>query len=276
MSASRLPGRGTRVADLTVSSHAVEYAVPAVSDSVRAGIAEQILPMTILLRDLERGWVLPLDASHARERIHAGLVGYDATEVLVSAGTLVVAFVRATVAVQQAGLASAEEAAQARERRFQLPALLSAWLNAEPMPGDRVKLAARQAAALVGNSILRSASALVLPGARLGDWPHPHCPCCGSAPDFASRDGGGQTLLCARCDASWPRAGTGCLGCGESEAPMLGRIETPMLGFQLAICHPCGRYLKEPIAPDTPVDPLVDRVLTAQLDAAAETRGLRL
>ena len=276
MSPSRIPGRGTRVADLSVSSHAVEYRVPGVSDSLRAGIAEQILPLTILLQDLERGWELSLDADRARERIQAGLVGYEVMDVIASAGNLVAAFVRATVAVEQGGLATADEAIQARDRRFQVSSLLAAWLSAEPQPADRVKMAARRAAALVGNSILRRASASVLPGLRLEGWTHPHCPCCGGAPDFASRDASGQVLLCGRCDTSWPRTGSGCVGCGETEAPMMGRIETPMLGFRLAICHPCGRYIKEPIADGTPVDPLVDRVLTAQLDAAAETRGLRL
>ena len=276
MSGPRIPGRGTRVADLSVSSHAVAYRVPAVSDSVRAGIAEQILPLTILQQDLERGWELSIDAERARQRIGAGLVGYDAMDVIASAGSLLVAFVRATAAVQQAGLSTEEEAVQARERRFQIQSLMSAWWGAEPLPSDRVKMAARRSAAVVGNSILRCATAAVRDGATFDGWAQAHCPCCGGSPEFASRDDAGQTLLCARCDCSWRRVGSGCLGCGETEAPMMGRIATPMLGFQLAICHPCGRYIKEPIAAGTLVDPLIDRVLTAQLDAAAETRGLRL
>ncbi|MGH7665598.1 MAG: hypothetical protein ACRENI_15110 [Gemmatimonadaceae bacterium] len=47
----------------------------------------------------------------------------------------------------------------------------------------------------------------------------------------------------------------------------------------MAICHGCGRYVKELVArPGMGVEdihPLVERILTQELSEAAERRGLR-
>jgi hypothetical protein len=84
-----------------------------------------------------------------------------------------------------------------------------------------------------------------------------------------------RRLICVRCDASWPTLAPGCIGCGASAAPAICRVASKAIGYALVICNSCGRYLKEPLAPKSS-DPLVERAITAQLDAAAESRGLRI
>lgn len=242
---------------------------------VRDTVAEQVAPLAQLDDDLSDRWRIEIDADAARARIRAGRVAFDSTEVIASAGALVVPFVRATAALEHAGLATDEEATQARERRAYLPGLIRAWLAAEPMPRERVRATARRAAGIVASSILRRAAALVRGGEVVTGWRERHCPCCGGSPDFSLRTADDRTLICARCDTRWTTTAEGCLGCGEREPPALARIAWAALGCDLAICNACGRYVKEPTRL-APVEPLVERVLTAQLDAAAEARGLRL
>ena len=244
-------------------------------DSVRQTVAEQIEPIVRLHHELAHRWILGVDLERARERLRRGIVAYDPLEVIGSAGGLLVPFVRATVALERAGLATDEEAIMARERRFQIAVLITAWLSAEPLPQDRVKTVARRAATLVGSSILHRASADLLAGISLLHWEKGLCPCCGGAPEFSLRGPGGRSLICARCDASWDTEQDGCVGCGATAAPAICRVTSAALGYQLTICNSCGRYIKEPLLPDD-LDPLVDRALTAHLDAAAEKRGLRL
>jgi hypothetical protein len=251
-------------------------ALPHRSDSaVRLAVTEQVAPLVRFDAGLAARWTVRVDPGEARARIARGRVAYDAAEVVAGAGPLVVPYVRATAALERAGLATDEEAASARERRVYLPGLIRAWLAAEPMPRERERAVARRAAGMVASSILRGASAVVARDGPLPAWERSICPCCGSAPDFSLRTADGRTLLCARCDTRWTTAARGCLGCGEREPPVVARVQSDAIGYSLAICHACGRYVKEPQG-DAPLVPLVERVLTYQLDAAAEARGLRL
>lgn len=264
------------------ASHA---AAPSPSSYIRQTVAEQLAPVARLSIELASEWRLALDLARARGRLAGGLVAFDTLDVLGSAGDLLVPFVRATTALERAGLATIEEAVQARERRFQLLPLVVSWLAGEPEPRDRGRGAARRAAALVASSVLHRASEMLrrpddateaADVARLiGEWQRAYCPCCGGAPDFAMRDGQTRWLLCARCDTSWPTSALGCLGCGAREAPTIARITSNALGYQLTICNSCGRYIKEPLSGGV-TEPLIERLLTAELDAAAEARGLRL
>jgi formate dehydrogenase maturation protein FdhE len=101
------------------------------------------------------------------------------------------------------------------------------------------------------------------------------CPSCGGAPDLAFVDGARRALVCSRCDTSWPVATRGCIGCEATGAPTIARVRSPYLGYDLVICHACGRYLKERVGRALH-PPLVERALTAEMDAAAVRRGLRI
>jgi hypothetical protein len=56
--------------------------------------------------------------------------------------------------------------------------------------------------------------------------------------------------------------------------PTLARVPSPYLGYQLAICNACGRYIKERRGALTH-ELFVERMLVAGLDEAAQQRGLR-
>ena len=234
-----------------------------------------MIPLIALRDELERGWTVGLDLDRARSRVAAGQVALDPLEAIGAAGDLMLAYTRATVALERAGLANDDEAAQARERRSQIMALLASWLTGEPVSRDRVRATARRAAALVGSSVLRRARWDALGRHAALVWPRPHCPCCSGTPDFALSVDDARYLVCSRCDAQWMTPIRGCLGCDATDAPSIARVSTPVIGYSLAICNPCGRYLKEPTGAFL-ADPLIERALTAELDAAAEARGLRL
>jgi len=273
---------------LTPGSHPVAPAAPPPATSaegIRQTVAEIIAPVARLQAELAREWPLALDVARARARLEAGAAAFEPLALIGSAGDLLVPYVRATVALERAGLAGDPEASQARERRHQVLPLVVAWLGGEPPPRDAAKATARRAAAIVARSVLRRAIA-ILRGAqpadaasrveqRLAQWDRQTCPCCSGPPDFAVREADGRVLVCSRCDTTWRTTALGCLGCGARDAPTLARIVSPAIGYQLTICNSCGRYMKEPLD-SRAIDPLVDRALTAELDAAAEARGLRL
>lgn len=245
------------------------------AELVRQHLADQLEPVLLLRDELARLRRPGIDLAHARERLAAGLTAYDPLEAIGSAGNLSVPFVRATVAVEKSGLALAREASEAREYVDDLMPLITGWLGCEPTPRDRVRAAARRAAAVIANAVLRATSQALLEGIGVPRTQRATCPCCGSAPEFSREDDTHRLLACARCDAVWETSLRGCLGCEATLPPAIAHVEAPLLGYRLVMCSPCGRYLKEPLGP-TASDPAIERALTAQLDAAAEARGLRL
>lgn len=252
-----------------------EVMVPPARDVMVKGVAEQLAPIVRLHAELAGRWRIGLDVERARARLLAGQIAYDPMEAIASAGNLLVPYIRATAALELAGMASAAEATEARERRFRLLPLIAGWLAGEPPPRERARHTAFRAAALIASSVLRHTSAEVKRGVALDGWLRADCPCCGGHPDFAVREAGTRRLICARCDAAWPTRATGCIGCGASTAPAICHVASAAIGYELVICNACGRYLKEPLGRST-IDPIVERAITAQLDAAAESRGLRI
>lgn len=248
---------------------------PAV-DTVRQLTADSLAPILELHAELVASASPPLDVARARERLRAELVAYDPAAVLAASRTLAAAFDRAAMALERAGLASNADATRAREARDTVLALALAWLGGQPRPLDPVRAVALRAAGLVAHALLVRASRELLEGAPLRRPTLGSCPCCGSPPDLAVVAGRERLLVCSRCDARWSGIPTGCLGCGASTEPALARVESRALGYRLAICNACGRYLKERLTNGGEFDPLVERALTAQLDEAAELRGLRI
>jgi Protein involved in formate dehydrogenase formation len=260
--------------------------------SYRQVMAEQWAPLTACRTSLMHRWQLSIDPDAARARLRSGRVAYQAAEALGIDGrgdpsTIFRAFRRALYALEAAGVVGGDDALAARRRDTDVASLMRSWLSAEPMPraGTGSSAAARRAAALAGGAVLTRTSAEVLSGGEpLGAWVETMCPCCGGAPDFAvtgaTRAGGRageptRSLICSRCDARWRAPRGGCLGCGADAAPAIAWVTSQAAGSRVMMCGSCGRYLKEPLG--TSIDDAhLERLLTAQLDAAAERRGLRL
>lgn len=243
---------------------------------VREGLAEVVRPLARLRAELVEEWAVSIDAASARRRVRAGRPAFDAIEVLHDAGDLRRPFQRATKAFERAGLASPESAHAARQQVSDaVLALGTSWIAGEPLPRQEPRRLAQRAAALVAGSVLHRVAATVRPTMRAAAHDRSTCPACGSPPEFVATTARGRRLICARCDTQWATTKPGCVGCAAHEPPTVFRIPSPAIGYDLIVCNACGRYLKERRGRGT-MDLLIERTLTAQLDAAAEERGLRL
>jgi hypothetical protein len=255
-------------------------AVPIVSPqrpaTVRATLAEQFAPVLHVHADLLGDCVPAVEPEEAQRRVRNGQVGYDALRVLQSCGDLRPRFVRVLDAFEVSGFVSNDDCRALLDGELDVDDLVSGWFTGDRTPRDPRKRAARQAAIVVGNALLRAASALVGAPVLWKAWTRTVCPCCGGAPDIALVERGAQrTLVCARCDAQWRARRDGCLGCDSSDAPALARINNPELEYDLLMCNACGRFLKERARRGVESF-IVERALTTELDLAAEQRGLRI
>ncbi|MGH9889294.1 MAG: formate dehydrogenase accessory protein FdhE [bacterium] len=201
-------------------------------------------------------------------------MAFDAALVLEEAGELGSAFERTVEAFERTGIASSLSIATLKRMAVNPTTLVLAWANAESPPVDAALRLARSVAGVIGNAILSRAATDVTSGLSLSAWKWPQCPCCGASPDLALASDTRRTLVCWRCDTMWRTEDRGCLGCGASGAPTIARVPSPYLGYELAICNSCGRYLKERRGSPSH-ELLVERTLTASLDEAAQERGLR-
>lgn len=242
---------------------------------VTQGITDQLGPVVQLLDELRAEMRPSADGRRVRERMAASLPAIDVTAAIRAAGDLSASFARAAKAFERAGVASTSASTALRQRRWNVVKEALAWAGGERPPSDPVAKLARRAGSLVGYAILSSTAEAVSPFVREVPWDRPTCPCCGGSADFALVNSSGRDLVCSRCDTTWTAPRSGCLGCGADSSPTIARIRSPFLGYTLAICNACGRYLKERAATEV-CHPFVERALTVELDAAAERRGLRL
>lgn len=223
-----------------------------------------------------RGFTPSVDVDDARARVRNGQVAYEALHVIRSVGDLTAAFGRLLDAFEVAGLVSNDERSGVLAAAFDIDALVRGWFIGDHAPRDPARRLAQQVAITVGNAILRRATALVGRPVLRQAWNRTLCPCCGSSPDLAFTNGAARTLVCARCDAEWRAPRDGCLGCDAPSSPtQMARIANAALGYDLVMCNSCGRFIKErPRRGTSPL--LVERAITAELDHAAELRGLRI
>jgi formate dehydrogenase maturation protein FdhE len=188
-------------------------------------------------------------------------------------------FVRVLDAFEVAGLVSNAERRAMLVKDLDVDDLVCGWFTGDRTPRDFRRRAARQVAIVIGNALLRGATQRVGSLSVWRTWTRVVCPCCGGAPDIALVDrsvsGRQRTLICAYCDAQWRSPRQECLGCDTESPQAIARISNPALGYDLVMCNSCGRFLKErPRRGLTSL--LVERAVTAELDLAAEQRGLRI
>ncbi len=237
-------------------------------------LAEQYAPLVMLHDALRQRGLASVDVDQARARVRAGRPAFDAPVLLANATDLTRSFARTAATLERSGIASTTELNAMRARSPDARTLVLSWANGESMPRTPALRLARIVAAVLGNAVLARASADVTDGISLAKWKRPHCPCCGASPDLAMATDKRRSLVCWRCDTIWRTNVHGCLGCGADASPTLARVPSPYLGYELAICNACGRYLKERRGAPTHAL-LVERAITAGLDEAAEQRGLR-
>jgi len=237
-------------------------------------LAEQLRPIVYVHESVRTRSAPTIDVAAARARIRSGRPAFDVEAVLDEAGDLTRLFQRTAAAFEGTGVASTPQLAALQSGSVDPDALVFAWANGDSRPRKPKLQLARQVAAVVGNAILSHASRQVLDGFTLSGWVRPQCPCCGASPDLALATERRRTLVCWRCDAMWRTEQRGCLSCGADAPPTLVRVPSPYLGYVLAICNSCGRYLKERRGAPTH-ELIVERALTAGLDEAAQQRGLR-
>jgi hypothetical protein len=249
---------------------------PPRSASVRSTTAEQLAPVLRVHADVMQTCVPTVDPVAARARIARGNVAYDALRVLRSCGELAGPFSRVLEAFEIAGLVSNGDRRALLDSELDVDDLIAGWFTGDRTPRDTRRRVARQAAIVLGNSLLRAATKRVGSPSEWRDWTRVVCPCCGGSPDIALIERGAQrTLVCARCDAQWRAPRPGCLGCEVSDSPSTARIANPSVGYDLVMCSACGRFLKE--RPRRGMQSLlVERAITLELDLAAEQRGLRI
>ena len=243
--------------------------------TVRSSTAEQLAPVLRAHAEVMRGFVPIVDTLEARARVQGGQVAYDALRVIRSVGDLGAVFLRLVDAFEVAGLVSNDERRSIIAAEFDIDGLVCGWFMGDRMSRDTNRLLAQQVAMTVGNAILRRATSLVGRPVLWSEWTRTVCPCCGSSPDFILTDGPIRALVCARCDAEWRAPRDGCLGCDAVTSPQqMARIANAALGYELIMCNDCGRFMKERSRTGT-APFLVERAITAELDRAAELRGLR-
>ena len=244
--------------------------------AVRGTLAEQFETVRRVHAELLEGCEPEVDVDECQRRIRSGVVAYDALRVLASCGDLRPRFAAMVDAFEVSGLISNDDRRALLDGELDLDDLVSGWFTGDRTPRDPRRRVARQAAIVVGNALLRAASARVGAPATWKGWTRVVCPCCGGSPDIALVERGSQrTLVCARCDAQWRARRDGCLGCDTDDSPAIARIGNPELDYDLVMCNACGRFLKE--RPRRGVESfIVERALTTELDLAAEQRGLRI
>ena len=244
--------------------------------TVRSAAADQFAPVLRVHAEILGDCIPEVDAEAASARIALGQVAYDALRVLRSCGNLKPRFVRVLEAFEVAGLVSGVDKRRLIDSDIDVDDVICGWFTGDRTPHDPRRRLARQAAIVVGNALLRAATSRV--GAPLvwRTWTRAICPCCGGSPDIAlSERGAARTLVCARCDAQWRSTRAGCLGCDVAEPAGVARIANAELGYTLIMCSSCGRFLKETARRG--LGPLVvERAITAELEMAAEQRGLRI
>jgi hypothetical protein len=237
-------------------------------------LAEQLRPVVNAHRAIQDHGYGRADIERARDRIHSGRTAFDAWELLEAIGDLSSPFALMATAFELSGLASSSGLVMI-ERTFENPtSAVLGWANSESDPIDPTRRLARNIGGVVGNAILSPLARDVMRGVSPLAWKRSVCPCRGSAPDLAYQTDVRRYLVCWRCDTTWRTSDRGCLGCGEVAPPAVVRIPSPYLGYELAVCNACGRYLKERRGGFTH-EPIVERMLTAGLDEAALERGFR-
>lgn len=149
-----------------------------------------------------------------------------------------------------------------------LPDVMKGWFDQQPaldieMLGEVLGWSARP--------YLQRTAEVLQQRVSLDAWTKGTCPVCAAEPEFSViTTSGERQLVCGRCHVRWLFDPIACPYCGNNDRTRIKSMATPDGTYRVAICSPCGRYIK---ALDTrkssrPLLPLVDLIATLPLDAA--------
>jgi hypothetical protein len=268
-------GKGEREQICALGNRGVTTIKAVTRESAPTAFTDELGPLVRLHEELGRFRLTPARSRRARANVAKGHIAFDPNDILRSAEDLDGCLSRTAETFEMCGMASTRELESFRKAYAVAQPLLKAWLVGERGSSDEGRRLGLRAAALVGNAILSSAAAQASKGSAFADWKQATCPCCGGSPDLAVRSHDMRTLVCARCDTRWQAPTSGCLACEATRPPTFVRVDALDLGYELLVCHACARYIKERRG-DGMALPILERALTAELDAAAERRGLRI
>lgn len=102
-------------------------------------------------------------------------------------------------------------------------------------------------------------------------WGRRICPVCAAEPEFSVITmSGDRQLVCGRCHVRWRYSAIACPYCGNDDRTRIKSMATPDGIYRVAICSPCGRYIKafDMRKAARPLLPYADVIATLPLDAA--------
>jgi formate dehydrogenase maturation protein FdhE len=157
----------------------------------------------------------------------------------------------------------------------ELPALIRAWLNNQPLTPFETYLARASASPLL--------EAFTLPPAGEGQGGG-SCPSCGGLPQLSyfaisgeALVSGPRYLVCSRCAKNWIFSRMTCAGCGETDGTKLPifQDEKQLPHIRVDGCRTCKRYLLTiDLRRDARAVPVVDELAALPLDLYAIHQGL--
>ncbi len=166
-----------------------------------------------------------------------------------------------------------QEVIQALERDSRILDVVRDWYRREGTVAGSVL---DQVLTLAVRPFLLRCAEVLQQRSDLALWTHPHCPLCGSEPDFSVITPAAERhLLCSRCTLRWKFEPLTCPYCRNSDRALVTSFATPDGQYRVYACDVCKRYLKayDGRRATRPVMPVVDAVATLPLDAAAIQRG---
>jgi len=149
-----------------------------------------------------------------------------------------------------------------------LPDLMRAWFEHQPamdieMIDEVFVWAARP--------YLQRTAEVLQQRVSLERWTQRICPVCAAEPEFSViTTSGDRQLVCGRCHVRWSYNPIACPYCGNDDRTRIKSMATPDGMYRVAICSPCGRYIKAFDARKAarPLLPYLDVIATLPLDAA--------
>jgi FdhE protein len=149
-----------------------------------------------------------------------------------------------------------------------LPDVMRGWF--EQKPGLEIEML-DEVLGWAARPYLQRTAEVLQQRVSLDRWSLRICPVCGAEPDFSViLMSGDRQLVCGRCHVRWAYNPIACPYCGNDDRSRIKSMATPDGMYRVAICAPCGRYIK---ALDTrkaarSLLPYADVIATLPLDAA--------